>query len=327
MAYKPLLILAGGSGYLGRLLITSLEDKYAFLVLGRSDDALVESAYLPYPTEPNKLASYFEGALALINLAGHSVDCRYNEKNKAKILDSRVITTQYLGKAMALCQKPPPVWVNLSSASIYPDSETLQTEKSATPGGNFSELVCLAWEKAFYDAHVPGTRKVALRCGLVFGNNGGAFPVFKKLSKICLGGTQGSGTQYMSILHEVDFIRAVQHVIENRCMGSYNVCIPRPIQNTVFMKLLASYYSRVPQLSQSAWMLKLGAILLRTEAELLLKSRCVIPERLLNEGFQFTYENPEQILDALNEPYFQSDVKESASGKTGNFALASSNSL
>lgn len=325
MAYKPLLILAGGSGYLGRLLIASLKHQYSFLVLGRSENAHVDCSYLQYPAEPKQLATHIEGALALINLAGKSVDCRYTEKNKAAILHSRVDTTEYLGKAMALCQNPPQVWVNLSSATIYPDSEILQTERSLTPGGNFSEDVCLAWEQTFYDAHVPGTRKVALRCGLVFGNSGGAFPVLKKLSKLCLGGRQGNGSQYLSILHEVDFSRAVNHVIHNRCMGSYNLCIPQPIQNALFMQLLSTYHSQLPQFSQTPWMIKLGARLLQTESELVLKSRCVIPERLLNEGFQFRYENPEQILDALNDAYFQSAEKESASGKTGNLDLASSN--
>jgi len=324
MAYKPLLILAGGSGYLGRLLIDSLKNQYSFLVLGRGRVSDINASYLQYPTNPSELASHLDGALALINLAGKSVDCRYTEKNKAEILNSRVSTTEYLGKAMAFCQKPPQVWVNLSSATIYPDSDTLQTELSPTPGGNFSEDVCLAWEKTFYDAHIPGTRKVALRCGLVFGKNGGAFPVLSKLSKLCLGGKQGAGSQYMSILHEADFTRAMEHVIHQRSMGSYNLCIPQPIQNNAFMKLLASYHTKLPQISQTPWMIKLGAMLLQTEAELVLKSRCVIPERLLNEGFQFNYETPEDILHELNDQGFQSAENESASGKTGNFDLASS---
>jgi len=326
MAYKPLLILAGGSGYLGRLLIESLKDRYSFLVLGRAESSSIKTAYHPYPKDAKALAPHLDGALALINLAGKSVDCRYTEKNKQAILHSRVDTTNYLGKAMAACKTPPSVWVNLSSATIYPDSQVVQTERSATPGGNFSEEVCLAWEKAFYDAHIPGTRKVVLRSGLVFGKKGGAYPVLEKLAKLCLGGKQGSGTQYMSVLHEADFTRAIEHVIHNRCMGTYNLCIPQPIRNKDFMRMLASYQHQLPQLRQTPWMIKLGAIVLRTEAELVLKSRCVIPERLLNEGFQFKYENPEKILEGLNVPYFHSAEKESASGSTGNFVLASTSS-
>lgn len=323
MAYKPLIILAGGSGYLGHLLIESLKNDYKFLVLGRAESSTVSTDYLSYPSNPQNLSAQLEGALALVNLAGKSVDCRYTEKNKAEILRSRVETTQCLGEAVAACQNPPEVWINLSSATIYPDSSTLQTEKSATPGENFSEDVCIAWEKAFYDAHVPGTRKAALRCGLVFGNKGGAFPVLARLSKLCLGGKQGSGSQFMSILHETDFVRAIVHILKNRSMGSYNLCIPQPIQNQEFMKILASYHRQLPQVSQAAWMVKFGAFLLRTESELVLKSRCVIPERLLNEGFQFRFEKPKDILDALNQSHFQSAEKESASGSTGNFSLAS----
>lgn len=323
MAYKPLIILAGGSGYLGHLLIESLKTDYEFLVLGRAKSNSLVAKYLSYPDNPKELSRHLEGAFGLINLAGKSVDCRYTEKNKAEILRSRVETTQYLGEAMAACQNPPEVWINLSSATIYPDSSTLQTERSATPGGNFSEEVCLAWEKAFYDTHVPGTRKAALRCGLVFGNKGGAFPVLARLSKLCLGGRQGSGSQFMSILHEIDFVRAIQHILHNRSMGSYNLCIPQPIQNREFMKILASYHHQLPQVSQSAWMVKFGAFLLRTESELVLKSRCLIPERLLNEGFQFRFEKPKDILNALNQGHFQSAENESASGRTGNFSLAS----
>ncbi|HCS20220.1 MAG TPA: TIGR01777 family protein [Bacteroidetes bacterium] len=339
MAYKRLIVLAGGSGYLGRLLISSLSDRYEFLVLGRAYakasagkpavtpvEAGEGAEYLKYPDKPEDLAPALEGAFALINLAGKSVDCRYTAKNKKEIMDSRVKTTTYLGKAVNACAMPPEVWVNLSSATIYPDSQELQTELSATPGGNFSEDVCLAWEKAFQDAHEHRTRKVVLRCGLVFGRSGGAFPVLKKLASFCLAGKQGNGRQFMSVLHENDFVRAMEFVLNERCMGAYNLCIPRPIQNIDFMRLLASYPPKLPQIDQPRWLVKLGALLIRTEAELVLKSRCVIPERLLNDGFYFEFENLKDILDDLNQPYFQSAEKSSASPRTGNFSLASCSS-
>ncbi len=323
MAYKRLIVLAGGSGYLGRLLISSLSDRYEFLVLGRNVKSMDG---MKYPDKPEDLAAHLEGAFALVNLAGKSVDCRYTPKNKKEILDSRVKTTTYLGKAVNACAQPPEVWVNLSSATIYPDSQELQTELSATPGGNFSEEVCLAWEKAFQDAHEHRTRKVILRCGLVFGRSGGAFPVLKKLASFCLAGKQGNGRQFMSVLHEKDFVRAMEFVMNERCMGAYNLCIPMPIQNMDFMRLLASYPPKLPQIDQARWLVRLGALLIRTEAELVLKSRCVIPERLLNDGFQFEFETLKQILNDLAQASFQSAEKSSASPKTGNFSLASCSS-
>ncbi|MDX5320615.1 MAG: NAD-dependent epimerase/dehydratase family protein, partial [Bacteroidota bacterium] len=163
MAYKPLIVLAGGSGYLGRLLMEQLAPYYHFLVLGRYPRKLARSDYKVYPKSPEEAAALMEGAYALINLAGKSVDCRYTEQNKAEIMASRVDTTHYLAHAIQHCVQPPKVWVNISSATIYPDSQTPQREVSPTPGGNFSEEVCLAWENAFYNEETPRTRKVALR--------------------------------------------------------------------------------------------------------------------------------------------------------------------
>ncbi|MDX5321922.1 MAG: DUF1731 domain-containing protein, partial [Bacteroidota bacterium] len=164
---------------------------------------------------------------------------------------------------------------------------------------------------------------VALRCGLVFGKNGGAYPVFEKLAKYALAGKQGKGNQYMSVLHEDDFVRAVQHVLEHRSMGSYNLCIPQPIPNKFFMKLLGAQLKLPFQIPQPEFLVKLGAKLIRTEAELVLKSRCVVPERLLNEGFQFKFDSCESILNVLGRSYFQSAENVSRSAKTGNLLRAS----
>lgn len=323
MAYKPVLILAGGSGYLGRLLSNHLKNHYQIIVLGRKEQAESGISCLKYPENHKDLVPVLEGAFGLINLAGKSVDCRYTEKNKKEILDSRVNTTRYLGEAVAACEKAPQVWLNLSSATIYPDSQEMQRETSLTPGGNFSEDVCLAWEHAFFDTQTPNTRKVALRCGLVFGKEGGAFPVFRHLARFYLAGKQGSGNQFMSILHEMDFVRSVQHLLKHRSMGIYNLCIPQPVRNKAFMALLAQQFNQWPQLQQPEWLVKLGAVFIRTEAELVLKSRCVVPERLLNEGFQFEYDSTESILQALKKDYFQSEEKSSRSPKTGNLDRAS----
>lgn len=302
MGYKPLIVLAGGSGYLGRLLVHHLKDHFEFLVMGRAMSCPVEVAYQAYPNNPEEMAFLLNGAYGIVNLAGKSVDCRYTEKNKAEILFSRIETTRFIAQGIAGCKNPPEVWLNLSSATIYPDSQEMQRETSPTPGGNFSEDVCIAWENAFFNSPTPSTRKVALRTGLVFGETGGAFPVFRSLARYFLAGKQGKGNQFMSILHEQDFVSATLHLLNHRSMGTYNVCIPQPVRNKDFMKLFAQQFNQWPQINQPEWLVKLGAMLIKTEAELVLKSRCVVPERLLNEGFHFQFDSTESILRALKKP-------------------------
>ena len=329
MAFKPLLVLAGGSGYLGRLLRKQLGQEYRFLILGRAAALETESGedYLQWPASPALLSEHLEGCLAVINLAGRSVDCRYTATNKKAILESRIRTTCFLGESIALCKRPPQVWINSSSATVYPDSETAQTELSPTPGDTFSERVCLEWEAEAERFLLPETRKIILRTGLVMGHDGGAFPVLKRLARLGLGGSYGNGDQYMSILHKTDFVRAVDFLVRNRCFSTYNLCIPQPIRNRDFMTHMRMEIPTATGLSLNKPILELGARILRSETELMLKSRCVIPQRLLNEGFQFRYENGPAVLKALLPHYFQSEVKSSRSCSTGNFSRPSCKAL
>ncbi|MBC8084263.1 MAG: TIGR01777 family protein [Hymenobacter sp.] len=248
-------------------------------------------------------AAELEGAAALVNMAGRTVDCRYSETNKQEILASRIDSTRILGEAVAACRNPPRVWLNSSTATIYAHTEGVQpanTEAGGVVGSNFSEGVARAWEAALWVAATPHTRQVALRTAIVLGTDGGAFPVIAKLARRGLCTPQGSGRQWISWLHVEDFCRAVAFLIsETDQAGAFNVCAPVPLPNRDFNTLLAGRLRPWLRLPQPVWLLELGAFVLRTETELLLKSRKVVPKRLLDLGFRFRYSTCAEALTHL----------------------------
>ena len=232
-----------------------------------------------------------ENTDVLINLAGKSVDCRYNEKNKKEIFDSRIYSTKVLQQAIDECQNPPKLWLNASSATIYTHSEThLNTEKNGIIGDDFSMNICKSWEKEFFKTENLSVRKVALRTSIVLGKNGGAFPKFKQISKLGLGGKQGRGNQMMSWIHIDDFCEAVNFIIENENIeGAINITAPNPLSNQEMMKQLREKIKIPFGIPSPVWLLEIAAIFIKTETELMLKSRNVYPEILIENGFQFGY--------------------------------------
>lgn len=241
---------------------------------------------------PEKMAHHLEGTDAVVNLAGRSVDCRYNRPNKAEILRSRLDTTQALATAIARCQQPPKAWLNAASATIYEASyEAPQTEAKGTIGSGFSVSVCRAWENAFFESHLPHTRKVALRTSLVLGHGrNSVYPSLAQLTRLGLGGTIGDGRQMVSWIHELDFARALAFLIENESLeGVVNLAAPAPLPNREFMRSLREQLGRTIGVPTPRWLLQVGTFLLRTEPELVLKSRYVFPEKLMNERFLFRF--------------------------------------
>jgi uncharacterized protein (TIGR01777 family) len=237
-------------------------------------------------------AKYFEGAAAVINLAGRSVNCRYNERNKREIYDSRLHSTRVIGEAIAACVKPPAVWINSSSATIYRHAlDRDMDEESGEIGTGFSVDVCRQWERVLDEAAAPHTRKVALRAAMVCGRQkGGVMDALRALTTKGLGGTAGKGNQYVSWIHEEDFARAIAWILECEALsGPVNCSAPHPLPNAEFMRLLRCAFHRPIGLPAAAWMLEIGAVVLRTETELLLKSRRVVPRKLLESGFSFHY--------------------------------------
>jgi hypothetical protein len=246
-------------------------------------------------------AAEIDGADVVINLAGQSVNCRYTAANRRRIMDSRIRSTRAVGQAIAGAAHPPGVWLQASTATIYCHRhDAANDEASGILGGTephapsawrFSVDVARRWELAACEAIVPKTRKVLLRSAIVMSpDRGGVFDVLLGLVRRGLGGTIGDGRQYVSWIHEFDFIRTVYWMIEHtRFQGPVNLAAPNPIPNAEFMQELRRAWGIRIGLPAAKWMLEIGTFFMRTESELVLKSRRVVPGRLLQSGFQFHY--------------------------------------
>ncbi|HEX3890288.1 MAG TPA: TIGR01777 family oxidoreductase [Verrucomicrobiae bacterium] len=305
------IILAGGSGFLGQALAkTFLKQNYEVIILTRSpcarNDPAKETAW--DAKSFGEWTKFIDGAEAVINLTGKSVDCRYNEKNRRAIIASRVDSTQVLGEAISNCKQPPRIWLNASSATIYkhtfdkPMDESGETGATPEAHDEFSIEVIRKWERALDEAQTPVTRKVALRITMVFGKDGGVFPVLRRLTRFGLGGKMGSGKQFVSWIHVDDFLRAVEWLIaKNDLIGAINLAAPNPLPNRDMMRLMREAGGVPFGLPATEWMLEVGAAFLRTETELILKSRRVVPGRLLASGFQFQFPDLREALINLYE--------------------------
>ena len=296
------IVIAGGSGFLGRNLKRFLQERgFAVSVLTRSPKEESDVAWDARTV--GDWAHVLDGSYALINMAGRSVDCRYNERNKAEILSSRIESTNVLHQAIEeYCHAPPTVWLNSSTSTIYNDTRgdaAANTEERNNIGDDFSMNVARQWEEAFFDVAMLDTFQTALRTAIVMGNDGGAFPVMHRIARFGLCSPQGPGDQWISWLHIEDFCRAVLFLVENPIHGPVNLCSPNPITNVEFNGLLRQYVKPLITLPQPIWLLKLGAVFLRTETELILKSRKVIPERLLKAGFKFDFPVMDDLIQDL----------------------------
>ncbi len=304
------IILAGGSGFLGQLLGEFLQPRgWEPVVLTRSPAARAKFKELAWDARTlGDWAHALDGAEAVINLAGRSVNCRGTPANRLAIMNSRVESTRVLGEAIARCSQPPKTWLNSSTATIYkhsfdrPNDES-STDFSPTPEARdaFSVEVARAWEQALDGAQARQTRKVALRITLVFGTvPGGVFQILRRLTRFQLGGRMGSGRQYVSWIHEEDFCRAVEWILEHPEMsGPVNLAAPHPVTNREMMETFRRVCGVSIGLPAAEWMLEVGAFFLRTETELMLKSRNVIPGKLLASGFSFCYPRMEEALRDL----------------------------
>jgi uncharacterized protein (TIGR01777 family) len=245
--------------------------------------------------------SELEGASAVINLAGRRVNCRYGPENRRVIKASRVESTRVLGEAIARAKRPPRAWLQASTATIYAHRyDAPQDEATGILGGRepnapdtwrFSIDVASSWEREFDQAVAPGTRKIKLRSAILMSpEDGGAFDMLLRLVRFGLGGRAGDGRQYVSWVHDTDFVRAISWLIEHQDVdGAVNLAAPEPLPNADFMRELRAAWGRTFGLPATEWMLEVGAFFLRTETELVLKSRRVIPGRLLNQGFSFEF--------------------------------------
>jgi len=297
------LIIAGGTGFLGEVLINYFKEKASeIVVFTRSRKNNYDTIRYVY-WDAQSLTGWekeLEGADVLINLAGKSVDCRYNERNKSEIMASRVNSTSILNKAVLQCSIPPKHWLNSSTATIYRHSEDKQMDEvNGEIGHDFSMNVAKVWERTFFQTKTPDTFKTALRTSIVLGKNGGAYPMIKKLTQLGFGGKQGNGNQYVSWIHEYDFARAVAFIINQKMEGVVNVVSPTPVRNHEFMKTIQNLVKIPFGIPISKTLLEIGAKIIGTETELVLKSRNVIPARLHNEGFEFKYSTVKKAIKDL----------------------------
>jgi uncharacterized protein (TIGR01777 family) len=297
------IVIAAGTGFLGQVLVNHFKNKAEEIVVLSRGKSKTKNTVRYINWDAKTLTGWereLQDADALINLAGKSVDCRYTPKNKSAIMASRVDSTTILNKAVLQCANPPKHWLNSSTATIYRHSEDKQMDEvNGEIGFDFSMNVARMWEKAFFQAETPNTKKTALRTSIVLGKNGGAYVPLKRLAYLGFGGRQGSGKQFVSWIHEKDFARAVAFILEKQMEGVVNVVSPTPVHNTDFMRTLREVKNIPFGIPISTLLLRFGAKLIGTETELVLKSRNVIPRRLQENGFKFIYGNLEKALSKL----------------------------
>lgn len=305
------IVIPGGSGQVGTLLARALQaDGHEVVVLSRRPGSAPWRVVGWDARTPGEWTKEIDAADAVINLAGRSVNCRYNAENRRAILESRVLSTTLVGQAIAQAKRSPRVWLQASTATIYAHRyDAPNDEDTGIPGGSepnapdtwrFSIEVAKAWEQALQEAATPETRKVALRSAMTMSpDSGGVFDALLRLVRWGLGGRAGNGCQYVSWIHDADFVRAISFLLTNdQIEGPINLAAPEPLPNAEFMRALRAAWGIGFGLPATRWMLEVGAVFLKTETELVLKSRRVVPGRLRHQGFLFQFPTwPEAARD------------------------------
>jgi uncharacterized protein (TIGR01777 family) len=297
------ILIAGGSGQLGTILARAFQaDGQRVTVLSRK---IAEKPWRVVSWDARSLDDWtdeIESADVVINLAGRSVNCRYNEQNRREIIESRVDSTRIIGEAIARASNPPRLWLQMSTATIYAHRfDAPNDEYTGILGGNepdvpetwrFSIEVAKQWERAVDEAVTAKTRKIKMRSAMVMSpDKGGVFDTLITLVRRGLGGRAGDGKQYVSWIHHEDFVRAVYWLIENNEMeGVVNLAAPNPLINAEFMSQLRDAQGVSFGLPATNLMLEIGAVFMKTETELILKSRRVLAKKLQDSGFKFKFE-------------------------------------
>jgi uncharacterized protein (TIGR01777 family) len=296
------IVIPGGSGQVGNILARHFHSQgHLVTILSRNPQPSPWRVVSWDGFTPGAWIGDLEQSDVCINLAGKSVNCRYTPANRRSIRQSRVRSTRLLNRAIASLNHPPRLWLNASTATIYrhaldrPMDEANGDLGGDEPGApdtwNFSIGVAKEWEEAFFSTPTPMTRKVAIRSAMTFSpDRGGVFDVLLGLVRHGLGGKQGSGTQFVSWIHEADFVRAIDLLITgDGFSGVVNLASPNPLPNRDFMRALREACGARFALATPSWLIEIGTWLMRTESELVLKSRRVVPGRLLAAGFRFLY--------------------------------------
>lgn len=296
------IVIPGGSGQVGQILARNFyRQGHEVIVLSRNPRPAPWRVVSWDGLTPGDWLAQIEGCDVCINLTGRSVNCRYTAANRRIIYESRIRSTQLLNGAIGSLRRAPQLWINASTATIYRHAlDRAMSEANGELGGdepgapdtwNFSIGVAKGWEEAFFSGQTPQTRKVAIRSAMTFSaDRGGVFDVFLGLVRRGLGGRQGSGDQFVSWIHEDDFVAAVDFLIaREELAGVVNLASPNPLRNRDFMRELREAWGIGIGLPSPQWLLEIGTFLMRTESELVLKSRRVVPGRLLDAEFAFQF--------------------------------------
>jgi len=307
-------LLPGGSGQVGKLLSRALRKAgHRVTILTRrptsSDEVLWDGV------NPGPWTKLLDETDVVVNLAGRSVNCRYSAAHRREIRESRVLSTRLIGQSISEAKRPPSLWLQASTATIYAHTLGPAHREDGVLGGDepgvpetwrFSVEVAKAWEEAAHEFRTPATRQVLLRTSFVLSpDRGGAFDILMNLARRGFGGPQGSGRQFISWIHETDFIRALQWIVDHpEFAGPVNLASPYPLPNREFMKDLRAVARCPAGLPAHRWMLEVGALALRTETELILKSRRVVPGKLLKSGLHFRYPHLTEALSELGQRWW-----------------------
>jgi len=288
------IVIAGGTGFVGSYLDMRFRERGYKVILVSRDKAHVS-------WELSALTEALEKADILINLAGKSINCRHTPTNRKAILESRIRTTELLGQAILNCTQAPKLWINASATGVYKPSINYPiSEDEAEPGNDFLAEVVTSWEKAFFGFELASTRQVALRTSVVLGKDGGALAPLVWLTRLGLGGKQSSGTQMFSWIHLEDYFRVVLFLQEQETLeGVFNCTAPHPVSNEMFMHALRAVLHVPFGIPAPEFAIRLGARVIGTEAELILNSAYVIPKKLSEAGFKFSFPEIDKALHDL----------------------------
>lgn len=305
------ILIAGGTGHIGAFMVEHWKQQgHDVVVLSRGGTSSARVVNWDGKSD-GPWMNEIDGADVVLNLAGRTVNCRYTPENLKQMMDSRVDSTRAIGRAIHKAQNPPRVWLQMSTATIYAHRfDAANDEDMGIIGGSEPDApaywkisidIAQAWENAQKESLTPRTRQVALRTSMVMGQHPeSVLGVLKTMTHLGLGGAIAGGKQFVSWIHEIDFARALDYLIANDSFsGPVNVCSPNPIPQKEFMRVLRKVLGVPIGLPAAAWMVKIGAIFMKTDAELILKSRRVVPTRLLRAGFTFQFPKWEQASTEL----------------------------
>lgn len=297
------MVIAGGSGFFGNHLIDYFKKTYQVIVLTRGLTGFKDDVkYVNWDAKTiEDWTDKLNEAEVLINLTGKSINCRFTDENKKELLSSRIDSTNVLAKAIQKLEHPPKMWLNASAGAMYRVENVPNTEEDKDYKDDFLAQMAIEWEKTFFEKELPKTKRVSMRISLILGKDGGVFPVWKKITKLFLGGKVGDGKQMISWIQIEDAVKAVQFIIENEMEGIVNFSTNHPVSNKDLMKALRKEMNipfgfPAPELG-----VKLGGIFLNTEPSLLLDSVNFIPKKLLDNNFTFNYPTITEAFKKLLE--------------------------